>query len=300
MLVGSPKPSDCRHYTYLEEEPDLIFLVEGIEFPCHAKLLSDKCRVLHDIAFSRRFDERLSKRLKSSHNTGMSTEEYTKPAKTIIELYTIKPRIFLAMLEFLYTGELPDELYCGDQLCDEPNTNQQSQDQTLDTPMKFLQQLLIVADRFLMIPLKHAIEYKLYDEFLYSFTASELFVWADSHSCAFLKEKAMDRICKKNAFVVDDIIASNDGWSKIRQSKRLLEELVLYAKYSSRGIACQNANAPDHKAIEGYFYKVEYLRFRLSQLRLDTDGTRKVLERRLRPHLEEGCRHYLPTKLTQI
>lgn len=43
-------------------------------------------------------------------------------------------------------------------------------------PVRSLQRLLIVADQFSCQSLNHAIEYKLYDKYLYSFTSVELFV----------------------------------------------------------------------------------------------------------------------------
>lgn len=232
---------------------------------------------------------------------------------TVVELCNIEHKIFRALLEFLYTNEIPSALYWGDMddgsclpsgeekslKSDQDSTK--SQDQSIDQAMRFLQSLLIAADRFDMVSLKHEIEYKLYDEFLYSFTSEELFVWADSHSCAFLKEKAMDRLCKKSRFV-DDSVISKEGWTMIRESKRLVEELFLYATHGSHKVSSmsyKNHDA-DHKNKEFYYYKVEYLRFRLSELGLDVDGTREMLEERLRPHLDVKHRHFLPTKLTKL
>ena len=89
----------------------------------------------------------------------------------------------------------------------------------------------------------------------------------------------------------------------IRESKRLLEELFLYeregyheVRYNTHG----SHHVLNHKNKELYYWKVEYLRRRLSDLGLDVDGTREMLEERLKPHLDIKDRHLLPTKLTKL
>ena len=111
----------------------------------------------------------------------------------------------------------------------------------------------------------------------------------------------MDRICKKSDSV-NDIVISKDGCTMIRESKRLLEELFFYARYGFQGVRYvkQKDHASDYKSNELYYYKVAYLRLRLSELGLDIDGTREMLEERLRPHLDINHRHFLPTKLTKL
>ena len=293
------------------ELPDATFIVEGIDFPCHTKLLNKRCPLLHEIVAVHGVPRRLSKKQRRiiqpltqlvQRPTGVSQQ---LPSTTmVVELRNVENRVFRALLEFLYTQHIPSELYWST-IDDEES----AQDQTLYCAMRFLQKLLIAADRYDLVALKHEIEYRLYDEFLYSFTAAELFVWADSHSCAFLKEKAMDRICcckqlmKKSdgdgSFWVEDFDSSNHGWTLIRESKRLLEELVLYARYASHESYSIDYDDPaqHNKSNQLCYYKIEYLRFRLSELQLDVDGTRKMLEERLRPHLDASHCHFLPTKL---
>lgn len=285
------------------ELPDMTFIVDGIDFPCHMKILNKHCPILHEYVSVHGVQRRLSKRqrriiqkMTEQRPTGVTQQLPSTFSTTVVELRDVENRVFRAILEFLYTQNVPSELYwCA---IDEEES---AQDQTLCCAMRFLQRLLIAADRYDIVSLKHEIEYKLYDEFLYSFTAAELFVWAYSHSCAFLKEKAMDRICfceKNDESMIEDFVFSKDGWTMIRESKRLLEELFLYARYASHKISSMNYDDPaKHKSNQLYYYKIEYLRFRLSELKLDVDGTRKMLEERLRPHLDARHRHFLPTKL---
>lgn len=294
-----------------QELPDVTFVVDGIKFPCHLKILAKECTILRDFVSANGVQQQLSKKQRRIAKARQGMCKLSLPSTTtVVELQNIEHKIFRAMLEFLYSGELPAEFYWDqddtpaleeESSKEDDDPSGESRDRSLHHAMGFLQRLLIAADRYDMVSLKHEVEYKLYDEFLYSFTSAELFVWGDSHSCAFLKEKAMDRICKKNG-LIDNFVISNDGWTMIRQSKRLLEELFLHARYAPYG--GNNINNDDDES--GYeidevnYYKVEYLRSRLSQLGLDIDGTRKMLEERLRPHLDANHRRFLPTKLTRL
>lgn len=241
-----------------------------------------------------------------------------------MEELNVDPSIFRTILEFLYSNELPSGWYWDDEeeedssmVTDDEVFDNEDEDynhvtfeeshsktesyKTLSFAMDFLQRLLITAGRFGIVSLKHKIEHRLYDEFLYTFTAAELFVWADTNSCAFLKEKSMDRICKKSNSA-EDFELSKNGWKMIRESKRLLEELVVYASEGCHEVRYfhYDALAINHKVNRKNYYKVEYLRNRLSDLVLDTDGTREDLEERLRPHLDDSHSHFFPTRLTKL
>lgn len=356
VLVNTKKPDKCQNEDdtlelIFQKQPDVTFVVEGVEFPCHLEMLSERCAVLHDIVSIHGFRQRLHKKqrtLSYKQEQRLVSPLPSPPTITVTELRNVEHKIFRALIEFLYTNELPGGFYWDERQgvpfspsmkedpveCDQ--SSEQSQEQSICHSMKFLQRLLIAADRFNIVALKHDVEYKLYgksffqlsirssiklrivivahsrfffspnlpsaDEFLYSFTSAELFVWADSHSCAFLKEKAMDRICRKSDESDYDIVLSKDGWTVIRESKRLLEELFLYARYSFQGVRYvkQKDHSSDYKSNELYYYKVEYLRLRLSELGLDIDGTREMLEERLGPHLDINHRYFLPTKLTKL
>lgn len=263
--------------------------------------------------------KQVSKKKRAQGQEQGSSTSPTLPPLSVIMVTELKvdPKIFRALLEFLYTNELSDALYwedldeelplvSDDEDSDDLNDSRAKSKGREDSSgsiydaMRFLKRLLIAADRFGVVPLKHEIEYKLYDEFLFSFTSAELYVWADSKSCAFLKEKAMDRICRKIGSV-DDFVISKDGRRMLRESKRLLEELFVYASEGCHAVRYfkNDGLALNHESEEHNYYKVEYLRMRLSALGLNIVGTREMLEGLLRPHLDMKHRHFLPTRLTK-
>ncbi len=296
VVLAKEKSTKCQNEDdslkfIFQELPDVTFVVDGMKFPCHLKILAKECTTLRDFVSANGIQQQLSKKQRMIAKARQGMCKLSLPSTTtVVELQNVEHKIFRAMLEFLYSGEVPAELYWDQD--DTPSLEEESNtdgdepsgelpDWSLHHAMGFLQRLLIAADRYDMVSLKQEVEYKLYDEFLYSFTSAELFVWADSHSCAFLKEKAMDRICKKNG-LIDNFTISNDGWTMIRQSKRLLEELFLHARFAPHGgnYIKSDDEESGYKIDEANYYKVEYLRTRLSQLGLDIDGTRKMLEER--------------------
>ena len=255
----------------LKEPPDVIFVVDEVQFPCHQKLLSNRCPILYDILLINGVQQMIPKKYRASPQIKTKEEEKSTLSTmiTISELRDVEIDIFRALLEYLYTNELPEVFYWGDRPDDNLFSSgkdyledcdpcyEQCREQSIYDAMGFLQKLLIAADRFHMVTLKHEIEYKIYDEFLYSFTAIELFVWADSHSCALLKEKAMDRLCRKSASF-DNFNISKSQWNMIRESKRLLEELFLYARYGCYTIHYDKYEhyATDTRNNEQYYYKI--------------------------------------------
>ena len=324
VLVGTPKQktsydNNANLERFFQKPPDVKIVVEGIEFPCHYELLSNRSTILRDILLVNGIQKQVSKKQRAHGQERGSSTPSTLPPPSVITVAELKvdAKIFRALLEFLYTNELSDALYwedvheelplvSDDEDSDDLNDSRaklngrENSSRSIYHAMRFLKRLLIAADRFGVVPLKYEIEYKLYDEFLFSFTSADLYVWADSKSCAFLKEKAMDRICKKSGSV-DDFVISKDGWRMIRASKRLSGELFVYAREGWHAVRYfkDDGLLLNHESEEHNYYNVEYLRMRLSYLGLDIVGTREMLEGRLRPHLDMKHQHFLPTRLTK-
>jgi hypothetical protein len=238
--------------------PDAMFIVKGIEFPCHTQILTQrKCYKLLDLlAFdgieSSIQQQNSNKKQKREHDP----QDETRRAVTVVEIFydRFDPDIFHAFMEFLYSNEIPNknnnESYCSDdndqdqeeeeeeensslpcevhfsydddvakedldwdddddgdnhEVSQDSQQQQQQQEEqeqeqhihSLHSEMKFLQKLCEFAIQYDCIDCKLATEYRIYDEYLYVFTAHELYVWADkTNNCFFLKEMASKKINK--------------------------------------------------------------------------------------------------------
>lgn len=206
--------------------PDALFIVQGKEFPCHADLLSKKSLPLFDILSRDGVLERKTKKQRTSSSSEEQSLAWSSPSGiTVVRLPNdVDSDLFQVLMEFLYTKEirlkLPEGYHENDEeddpwLMDKEDTfedyeDEESIENLLDilssddedatasaAPLKLLQEAFLLADRFGCTPLKNAIENKLYDEFLFSFTAKELFVWADENKLVYLKQKAMDKLPDK-------------------------------------------------------------------------------------------------------
>lgn len=214
--------------------PDALFIVQGKEFPCHAQLLLNQARPLHEILSKDGVLERKSKkqRVSSSRKDQAdgechSQEWSSSSGITVVRLPNdVDADHFELLMEFLYKKEinlnmvecyqvdgeeddpwLMDEEDILDDYDEENDDDQndinlsalyssQEDEATRITPLKFLQESFLFADHYGCHSLKTAIENKIYDEFLFSFTAKGLFEWADQNKCTYLKQKAEEKIPK--------------------------------------------------------------------------------------------------------
>jgi hypothetical protein len=212
--------------------PDTLFIVQGKDFPCHANLLSKEALPLLDILSRDGVLERKTKKRRGSSSSQdqalgeqsqAQSQAWSSPSGiTVVRLPNdVDSDFFQVLMEFLYTKEirlkLPEGYLEDDEeddpwLMDKEDVFEDDQDDenvghlldlssSLDedatasaAPLKFLQGAFLLADRFGCTSLKNAIENKIYDEFLFSFTAKELFIWADQNKCVCLKQKAMDKL----------------------------------------------------------------------------------------------------------
>lgn len=209
--------------------PDALFIVQGREFPCHTRVLAKEARPLLDVLSTHGAIERKTKRRRtssSSQDQERTEEPWSTPSGITIARLSddVQADFFEVLMEFLYTQEIRLKLPEGfhedndeedpwlmgsEDVVDEfeeeeheeflPDLLPSSEDESIactTTPLKFLQGSFSIANLYGCASLKTAIENKIYDEFLFSFTAKELFTWADQNSCAFLKEKAMEKLPK--------------------------------------------------------------------------------------------------------
>ncbi len=120
---------------------------------------------------------------------------------------------------------------------------------------------LVAADRLECLQLKFYVESVLSDKFLSFENAAELFIFADSHCCALLKEAASNMWTEKRRET-----RQSTAWSEIKESKELLLEIVDNVSFSKK-------------------YPVRYLREELESAELElADGNHKALIKRLKAH----------------
>ena len=141
--------------------------------------------------------------------------------------------------------------------------------------MPRMKKLLDAADRLGCIDLKLQVEYDLATSILDISNAADLFCFADSHSCAFLKESAM-RVFQSSL----QKVKQTEGWSLVQESTRLLEE-VLDAMHSPTRAGI-SAAAVNNTATSIDEMNVCALRNCAEEKGLDVDGSRATLIKRLK------------------
>jgi len=214
--------------------PDTLFIVQGKEFPCHAQLLSEQARPLHDILSRDGVLERKTKKQRASSSSLPDKTEgedqmqtLSSPSGiTVVRLpNNVEADYFEFFMEFLYTKEINLRLLEGyqegceeddpwlmdeEEIIDDDDSNEDDEndlqllalspseddESTGLTALKLLQGFFSFASSIGCTSLKAAIENKIYDEFLFSFTAKDLLLWADQNDCTFLKEKAKEKLPK--------------------------------------------------------------------------------------------------------
>jgi hypothetical protein len=152
--------------------------------------------------------------------------------------------------------------------------------------------LLKTADRFGITDLKIYVESVIIDAFLVAANAGKMLPFADSYSCAYLKEASMDK------YVEDPTTVTNSSfWRLISESNKLLSELLQYTNIdrvlrtrsessTNTNSANANTNTNTNTNMNVDHLTVASLRCRLEEKKLELDGTRKTLVDRLKNHLE--------------
>lgn len=153
--------------------------------------------------------------------------------------------------------------------------------------------LLVAADRFCLTNLKLYVESILVDRFTNVDNAASLLLFADSHSCALLKETTMDLFANDpNSFI------HTLDWAMVEESKSILTELSTHVH-----TGCRNNFHDEHRKDtkshvsnkRGHSSNCDNLdrldvfsiRERLTEYVLDVDGSRETLLGRLKKKLQE-------------
>ena len=215
----------------------------------------------------------LALRAKELYELVLIAEDAADTSTTNIVLSDVDETVFEAMMEFIYTGK-------------EPKLNDE------DTAKSIIFQ----ADRFGCTELKLFAESILVGHFLVPSTAAGLLLFADSHSCALLKEASMDLYALNPTGVMkakgnDEKKKENenddDNWANLEESPKLLSELLRYTNIDRKQYLsvvdegyCNNSTPEDADNLG-----VTSLRERLQNASLDVDGSREMLVKRWKEHL---------------
>ncbi|OEU17836.1 hypothetical protein FRACYDRAFT_184476 [Fragilariopsis cylindrus CCMP1102] len=133
--------------------------------------------------------------------------------------------------------------------------------------------LLVAADRLCLTELKLYVESVLADKFVDETNAAELLLFADSYSCALLKETTMD-VCVSDP----NVVMKTPGWALIEESDTLLTEVFEHTHTDNKEDACTK-DSDDSMDLDQL--DVFSLRERLDEADLDVDGSRETLIGRL-------------------
>ena len=244
-----------RLYRSKDDTSDVSFRVGSsmVESKAHANVLAVSAPVLYELI---------------SDTSGRTTQDDED-----IVLQDIDPVAFETMLEFIYTNKVPDLKHYTNKNDDDDDDDDGNDGGFEDEDMA--KSIITVADRFGCTSLKLYSESCIVQDILRPSNAARLLLFADSHSCALLKEACM------NLSVVDpeSVMDSNPAdWKLLKASNDVFEELLLYPRRRKHYFPVL-----DHEDItfnDAVSYDVTSLRERLEKYHLDTDGSREMLFQR--------------------
>jgi hypothetical protein len=172
-----------------------------------------------------------------------------------IVLPDVDEAVFEKILKFIYIGEYPVMT----------NDDENS-----------VKDIFLTADRLNCTDLKLYAESVLIEKYLVPSNAAEMTLFADAHSCALLKEASM------KVYVTDPktVMASENDWSKLAESKDLVMELLIYAVNFGRNTYTYSPVADSTPSEDVDSLDVTSLRERLQKSNLDYDGSREMLVKR--------------------
>lgn len=238
-------------------------------YKAHKMILAIRAKILYELVCG------------ESSSTSTTEEDDEDDDNTIVvDLPGVDVETFETMLEHVYTVKRPLI-------------------ENAQTAMK----LLVAADRFCLPELKLYVESVLADKFVDESNAAELLLFGDSHSCALLKEIAMD-VCVSDP----NSVMKTPGWTLIEESDTILSEILKHTHTGCRHHFYhndtnndnddneneKNKNNSNREDKKGTCHKdnddnvdldrldVFSLRERLNEAGLDVDGSRETLMGRLR------------------
>ena len=225
QLFVDAAASSTKNPTEEESEndtTDIVFIVDDELFPVHKFVLSLHAKTL--FAF---YKEHVigSKKRKRNGTTGTNNNDEDEDNddddddRARVHIPDMNSETFQKVLEYIYTINITPTL----------------------VDVAAATELLLAAHRFECATLQLYVESVLVDKFVTPTNAAAMLLLGDSHSCALLKEAAMQSYFADPTSFRDSDTTTTASWSKIQESSRLLEELLVYT--SNKLVANRNPTA---------------------------------------------------------
>mmetsp|Transcript_28506 Transcript_28506/g.31953 ORF Transcript_28506/g.31953 Transcript_28506/m.31953 type:complete len:466 (-) Transcript_28506:56-1453(-) len=264
------------------ETADCTFLIGASRtvFLGHTCIFYRRARQLYDLVVEEAAEEEIS--------TAASASLTTKKSSRIV-LHDVDAPSFEALLKFIYTGHVPTF----------NNTDNNQDIYYFYQDMANAKLILSTADQFSCTELKLCMESLLVEQFLVISTAASFLLFADAHTCPFLKERAIAIYTANPKALME---ANSLEWAKVKESNDLLVELLLHTNNNMDGTSTSNRRHPQLSSMSEYNaagilleeeqiedFDVTALRDHLQNVGLPMDGSRIMLEDRLKEYVR--CAH---------
>jgi len=233
-----PNPEDLgsRLWSSRSESFDVSFLVDETVFRAHKCVLAARARTLLEL----------------------TEDEDNQHRHTPIPIVGSDPDVFGFLLEYAYKADDAEARNLIGKASD---------------PHAFAWSLLVAADKWGCTGLKRSVESVLAEEeFLLPRLCCDVLLKADAMSCTLLKERAMDKIAsdplaatRKLSAPTSTLQKEPTGWDRLRESPRLLFELLAHAAAQRRNHR-ESTRSPEHSSA------ADFLRDKLSENGFEVDA----------------------------
>ena len=282
-------PNNKTKEEFENDSTDVVVVVDNGLFPVHKFVLSLRAKTL--FAFYK--EHAGSMKRKRNDTTGIDDNDNgDDDDRARLYIPNISSETFQKVLEYIYTV----------------NTTPTLVDAAAAT------ELLLAAHRFECSTLQLYVESVLVDKFVTPTNAASMLLLGDTYHCALLKEAAMQSYVVDPTSFRDSDTTTTASWSKVQESSRLLEELLVYTSNklvatrnptTTAAIATSAAGATQNSAggtnagaaavvvVDDNCTAMDVgtLREHLEDANLALDGSREALVHRLRDYRQHQQQH---------
>ena len=195
---------------------------------------------------------------------------------TPVPIFGVRPIIFKTVLDYVYGNDVPDSMWRAAAMTNDEETSSSSSSSLKGVAIE----LCNAGNQFGIVGLKLLAETKILEHPGISISNfSDLILYADAKNCALLKERAIEY------YVVNArAIRCHPSYVRVRESAMILDELMdaLLSRPIRRSVSTMSSGGGGGDEDVDYdTMGVNLLRRTLNARRLDVDGSREMLIRRL-------------------